>query len=66
MAKTADRLALLLLVFLLSSVICEGTQYTVGDGEGLALGFDYQKWASGKHFFAGDSLGKSSSSMFRY
>ncbi|GLJ58728.1 hypothetical protein SUGI_1497070 [Cryptomeria japonica] len=57
MVSSAVRLAVLLvLVCLSSSMLCEGTQYIVGDNGGWALDIDYQKWASGKQFFAGDSL----------
>ncbi|MFS7941309.1 putative Phytocyanin domain, cupredoxin [Helianthus anomalus] len=32
--------------------------YTVGDTAGWALSVDYTKWANGKTFKVGDSLGK--------
>ncbi|GLJ42145.1 hypothetical protein SUGI_0872760 [Cryptomeria japonica] len=36
---------------------CQATKvYTVGDEAGWTLDYDYQKWASGKTFYVGDTL----------
>lgn len=47
------------LVLVLAFPYVFGTDYTVGDSSGWALGVDYATWVSGKTFKVGDNLGKS-------
>lgn len=55
----AKALVVSLLVLLLASPTVFGTDHTVGDSAGWALGTNYTTWASGKTFKVGDNLGKS-------
>lgn len=54
----ASRSALIALLVVVScAAAASAATITVGDTSGWKLGFDYDTWASGKTFSAGDQLG---------